>query len=49
MYLFLVTLTASDLSLSLLTFPAMLRISWLDIKELTFSNYLNCVFFIQTF
>ena len=35
MYLFLVMLAASDLGLSLFTFPTMLRIFWLDARELT--------------
>ena len=34
-YLFLVMLAASDLGLSLFTFPTMLRIFWLDARELT--------------
>ncbi|XP_036077468.1 olfactory receptor 51G2-like [Rousettus aegyptiacus] len=49
MYLFLVMLAASDLGLSLFTFPTMLRIFWLDARELTFSACFTQMFFIHTF
>nr|XP_020142427.1 olfactory receptor 51G2-like [Microcebus murinus] len=49
MYLFLAMLAASDLGLSLFTFPTMLRIFWLDAQELTFSACFTQMFFIHTF
>ncbi|EPQ05746.1 Olfactory receptor 51G2 [Myotis brandtii] len=49
MYLFLAMLAASDLGLSLFTFPTMLRIFWLDARELTFSACFTQMFFIHTF
>lgn len=49
MYLFLAMLAASDLGLSLFTFPTMLRIFWLDAGELTFSACFTQMFFIHTF
>lgn len=48
MYLFLVMLAASDLGLSLFTFPTMLRIFWLDARELTLSACFTQMFFIHT-
>ncbi|XP_026374107.3 olfactory receptor 51G2-like [Ursus arctos] len=49
MYLFLAMLAASDLALSLFTFPTMLGIFWLDARELTFSACFTQMFFIHTF
>lgn len=49
MYLFLAMLAASDLGLSLFTFPTMLRIFWLDARELTFSVCFTQMFFIHSF
>uniref|UniRef100_A0A7N5KM16 Olfactory receptor n=2 Tax=Ailuropoda melanoleuca TaxID=9646 RepID=A0A7N5KM16_AILME len=49
MYLFLAMLAASDLGLSLFTFPTMLGIFWLDARELTFSACFTQMFFIHTF
>uniref|UniRef100_G3UJL9 Olfactory receptor n=1 Tax=Loxodonta africana TaxID=9785 RepID=G3UJL9_LOXAF len=49
MYLFLAMLAASDLGLSLFTFPTMLRIFWLDAREMTFSSCFTQMFFIHTF
>ena len=48
MYLFLVMLAASDLGLSLFAFPTMLRIFWLDARELTLSACFTQMFFIHT-
>nr|XP_003465407.1 olfactory receptor 51G2-like [Cavia porcellus] len=49
MYLFLGMLAASDLGLSLVTFPTMLHIFWLDARELTFPACFTQMFFIHTF
>ncbi|XP_036740766.2 olfactory receptor 51G2-like [Manis pentadactyla] len=49
MYLFLVMLAASDLGLSLFTFPSLLRIFWLDAREFTLSACFTQMFFIHTF
>ncbi|XP_012500981.1 PREDICTED: olfactory receptor 51G2-like [Propithecus coquereli] len=49
MYLFLAMLAASDLGLSLFTFPTMLKIFWLDAREVTFSACFTQMFFIHTF
>ncbi|XP_066109867.1 olfactory receptor 51G2-like [Saccopteryx bilineata] len=49
MYFFLSMLAASDLGLSLFTFPTMLRIFWLDACEITFSACFTQMFFIHTF
>ncbi|XP_037695628.1 olfactory receptor 51G2-like [Choloepus didactylus] len=49
MYLFLAMLAASDLGLSLFTYPTMLRIFWLDARELTHSLCFTQMFFIHTF
>ncbi|XP_003781470.1 olfactory receptor 51G2-like [Otolemur garnettii] len=49
MYLFLAMLAASDLGLSLFTFPTMLRVFWLDARELTSSACFIQMFFIHTF
>ncbi|XP_005380546.1 PREDICTED: olfactory receptor 51G2-like [Chinchilla lanigera] len=49
MYLFLAMLAASDLGLSLSTFPTLLRIFWLDVRELTFPACFSQMFFIHTF
>ncbi|KAM6173986.1 olfactory receptor 51G2-like [Erethizon dorsatum] len=49
MYLFLAMLAASDLGLSLFTFPTMLRIFWLDARELTSPACFTQMFFIHTF
>ncbi|XP_008065090.1 olfactory receptor 51G2-like [Carlito syrichta] len=49
MYLFLAMLAASDLGLSLFTFPTMLRIFWLDARELTSLACFVQMFFIHTF
>ncbi|XP_063111747.1 olfactory receptor 51G2-like [Cavia porcellus] len=49
MYLFLAMLAASDLGLSLVTIPTMLRILWLDARELTFPACFTQMFFIHTF
>ncbi|XP_053415920.1 olfactory receptor 51G2-like [Nycticebus coucang] len=49
MYLFLAMLAASDLGLSLFTFPTMLRIFWLDARELSSSACFTQMFFIHTF
>uniref|UniRef100_H0VWW6 G-protein coupled receptors family 1 profile domain-containing protein n=1 Tax=Cavia porcellus TaxID=10141 RepID=H0VWW6_CAVPO len=42
-------LAASDLGPSLVTFPIMLRILWLDARELTFPACFTQMFFIHTF
>ncbi|XP_004471801.2 olfactory receptor 51G2-like [Dasypus novemcinctus] len=49
MYLFLAMLAASDLGLSLFTFPTMLRTFWFDARELTHSLCFTQMFFIHTF
>ncbi|XP_008828833.1 olfactory receptor 51G2-like [Nannospalax galili] len=49
MYLFLAMLAASDLGLSLFTFPTMLRIFLLDAREMTASACFTQMFFIHTF
>lgn len=49
MYLFLAMLAASDLGLSLFTFPSLLRIFWLDAREFTLSACFTQMFFIHTF
>ncbi|XP_055479694.1 olfactory receptor 51G2-like [Psammomys obesus] len=49
MYLFLAMLAASDLGLSLFTFPTMLRIFLLDAREMTTSACFTQMFFIHTF
>ncbi|XP_013367182.1 PREDICTED: olfactory receptor 51G2-like, partial [Chinchilla lanigera] len=49
MYLFLAMLAASDLGLSLSTFPTLLSIFWLDARELTFPACFTQMFFIHTF
>nr|XP_003421503.2 olfactory receptor 51G2-like [Loxodonta africana] len=49
MYLSLAMLAASDLGLSVFTFPTMLRIFWLDSREMTFSSCFTQMFFIHTF
>ncbi|XP_037695654.1 olfactory receptor 51G2-like [Choloepus didactylus] len=49
MCLFLAMLAASDLGLSLFTYPTMLRIFWLDARELTHSLCFTQMFFIHTF
>ncbi|XP_012500977.1 PREDICTED: olfactory receptor 51G2-like [Propithecus coquereli] len=49
MYLFLAMLAASDLGLSLFTFPTMLKIFWLDAREVTFPACFTQMFFIHTF
>ncbi|XP_003421509.3 olfactory receptor 51G2-like [Loxodonta africana] len=49
MYLFLAMLAASDLGLFLFTFPTILRIFWLDAREMTYSSCFTQMFFIHTF
>ncbi|KAK7807207.1 hypothetical protein U0070_018198 [Myodes glareolus] len=49
MYLFLAMLAASDLGLSLFTFPSMLRIFLLAAREMTPSVCFTQMFFIHTF
>ncbi|KAL6037529.1 hypothetical protein STEG23_036774 [Scotinomys teguina] len=49
MYLFLAMLAASDLGLSLFTFPSMLRIFLLAAREMTTSACFTQMFFIHTF
>ncbi|KAK2100861.1 hypothetical protein P7K49_022209 [Saguinus oedipus] len=49
MCLFLAMLVASDLGLSLFSFPTMLKIFWLDAQELIFSACFTQMFFIHTF
>ncbi|XP_014645685.1 PREDICTED: olfactory receptor 51G2-like [Ceratotherium simum simum] len=49
MYLFLAMLAASDLGFSLFTFPTVLRIFWLDARELTFLACFTQMFFIHSF
>uniref|UniRef100_F6ZZP7 Olfactory receptor n=1 Tax=Monodelphis domestica TaxID=13616 RepID=F6ZZP7_MONDO len=49
MYLFLAMLTASDLGLSLSAFPTLIRILWLEAREMSFSACFTQMFFIHTF
>ncbi|KAM5248516.1 uncharacterized protein ACOB6Z_010696 [Ctenodactylus gundi] len=49
MSLFLAMLAASDLGLSLFTFPTLLRIFWLNARELTFPACFTQMSFIHTF
>ncbi|XP_044524786.1 olfactory receptor 51G2-like [Gracilinanus agilis] len=49
MYLFLAMLAASDLGLSLSAFPTLLRILWLEAREMSFSACFTQMFFIHTF
>ncbi|XP_072472739.1 olfactory receptor 51G2-like [Notamacropus eugenii] len=49
MYLFLSMLAASDLGLSLSTFSTMLRIFWLEAREMSFPACFIQMFFIHTF
>ncbi|XP_044521849.1 olfactory receptor 51G2-like [Gracilinanus agilis] len=49
MYFFLAMLAASDLGLSLCTFPTMLRIFWLKAREMSFPACFIQMFFIHTF
>ncbi|XP_044521850.1 olfactory receptor 51G2-like [Gracilinanus agilis] len=49
MYLFLAMLAASDLGLSISTFSTMLRIFWLDAREMSFPDCFTQMFFIHSF
>ncbi|XP_072472737.1 olfactory receptor 51G2-like [Notamacropus eugenii] len=49
MYLFLSMLAASDIGLSLSTFATMLRIFWLEAREMSFPACFIQMFFIHTF
>ncbi|XP_016278079.2 olfactory receptor 51G2-like [Monodelphis domestica] len=49
MYFFLAMLAASDLGLSLSTFPTMLRIFWLKVQEMSLPACFIQMFFIHTF
>ncbi|XP_068964960.1 olfactory receptor 51G2-like [Petaurus breviceps papuanus] len=49
MYLFLAMLAASDLGLSISTFPTMLRIFWLEAREMSLPACFIQMFFIHTF
>nr|XP_004650795.2 olfactory receptor 51G2-like [Jaculus jaculus] len=49
MYVFLAMLAASDLGLALFTFPSMLRIFWLDAREMSTLACFTQMFFIHTF
>ncbi|XP_001373456.4 olfactory receptor 51G2-like [Monodelphis domestica] len=49
MYLFLAMLAASDLGLSISTFSTMLRIFWLEAREMSFPACFTQMFFIHSF
>ncbi|NWX47516.1 O51L1 protein, partial [Steatornis caripensis] len=49
MYLLLAMLAVADLGLSTSTFPTMLRMLWLKVREISFGTCLAQVFFIHTF
>ncbi|XP_051847310.1 olfactory receptor 51G2-like [Antechinus flavipes] len=49
MYLFLAMLAASDLGLSISTFPTMLRVFWMEAREMNFASCFTQMFFIHTF
>ncbi|KAM6211521.1 LOW QUALITY PROTEIN: olfactory receptor 51L1-like [Sarcoramphus papa] len=49
MYLLLAMLAVADLGLSTSTFPAMLRMVWLEAREISFGTCLAEMFFVHTF
>ncbi|NXO55635.1 O51L1 protein, partial [Aramus guarauna] len=49
MYLLLAMLAVADLDLSVSTFPTMLRMLWLEAREISFGTCLAQMFFIHTF
>ncbi|XP_074158602.1 olfactory receptor 51G2-like [Sminthopsis crassicaudata] len=49
MYFFLAMLAASDLGLSISTFPTMLKIFWMEAREMNFASCFIQMFFIHTF
>ncbi|NWX72507.1 O51L1 protein, partial [Alca torda] len=49
MYLLLAMLAVADLGLSTSTFPTMLRMLWLEAREISFSTCLTQMFFVHSF